>query len=120
MATTDSQKLRDDILHSLEDNKAINPVTINLSPETIWADGIIIASGNSDRHLRSMAEKLRPLLKQHGLTQTHIEGQPGSGWLLLDAGSWIVHLFKPQTRTLYDLESLWNFARPEPEPEQDK
>ncbi|MGR4001455.1 MAG: ribosome silencing factor [Alphaproteobacteria bacterium] len=109
--TAASMGLRDAILGSLEMDKAIDSVVIELPADAIWADGLIIASGTSDRHLRAMAEKLGPVLKGHGIVGVRIEGSSGSGWLLLDGGLWIVHLFKPELRALYDLEGLWGFGR---------
>ena len=113
--SAESAALRDGILRSLEDDKALHPVVVALPPGAVWADGLIIASGTSERHIHAMAEKLAPLLKERGVAGAKPEGQPASGWVLLDAGDWVVHLFRPEMRTLYDLEGLWGFAAEEGE-----
>ena len=104
----DSSELQQTLLTSLDDSKALNVVSIPLPAETVIADGLIIASGTSDRHLVSMAEKLQPILKRFGVANSKIEGHPASGWILLDAGDWIIHLFRPEVRRRYNLEELWD------------
>jgi ribosome-associated protein len=102
------------ILSSLADDKAIDPVTIDLTGKTSIADAMVIATGTSQRHLAAMAEHLMMRLKRAGLPGLSSEGGGQSDWLLLDAGDVIVHLFKDDVRRFYDLEKLWGAALPEP------
>jgi ribosome-associated protein len=99
---------------SLEDDKAIDPVVISLAGKTNIADYMVVATGTSQRHLASMAEKLRDRLKGEGPRDLTIEGveQGGSPWILIDAGDVIVHLFRAETRAFYDIEKLWSVAVP--------
>lgn len=77
---------------------------------------MVIASGNSQRHLAAMAEHLLERLKRAGLVGMTAEGQGQSDWVLIDAGDVVVHLFRPELRAFYDLEKLWGMAVPEPMP----
>jgi ribosome-associated protein len=101
------------ILSSLADDKAIDPVTIDLAGKTSIADAMVIATGSSQRHLAAMAEHLMVRLKRAGLRGLGSEGGGHSDWLLIDAGDVIVHLFKDEVRRFYDLEKLWGAAPPE-------
>ena len=101
------------ILSSLADDKAIDPVTIDLAGKTSIADAMVIATGSSQRHLAAMAEHLITRLKRAGLQGLGSEGGAHSDWLLIDAGDVIVHLFKDEVRRFYDLEKLWGAALPE-------
>jgi ribosome-associated protein len=108
-----SAEMRTHIESFLEDRKAIGRVKIDLEGKTSIADYMIIASGTSQRHLVSMAELLRQELHQMGIKPVGIEGMTQGEWVLLDAGDVIVHLFKPEIRTLYDLEKMWGVTIPE-------
>lgn len=98
---------------SLADDKAIDPITIDLAGKTSIADAMVVASGNSTRHLSSMAEHLIERLKAAGYGGLGAEGRGHSDWVLIDAGDVIVHLFRPELRSFYDLEKLWGAALPE-------
>jgi ribosome-associated protein len=98
---------------SLEDDKAIDPVSIDLSGKTSIADTMVIASGTSQRHIATMAQHLLERLKAAGLKGLGAEGSGQSDWILIDAGDVIVHLFKGELRQFYDLEKLWGTALPE-------
>lgn len=82
-------------------------MTIDLTGKTTLADAMIVASGTSQRHISSMADKLIQRLKSHGIGGVRAEGTNEAEWVLIDAGDVIVHLFKPETRTFYSLERLW-------------
>jgi ribosome-associated protein len=97
---------------SLSDDKAIDPITIDLTGKTSLADTMVIATGSSRRHLESMAEHLLERLKARGMVGTIAEGQGQSDWVLIDAGDVIVHLFRQETRQFYDLERLWSGPLP--------
>ena len=100
---------------SLGEDKAIDPVTIDLAGKTSFADYMVIVTGSSQRHLATMAEKLLARLKERGL-EGHAEGLHGSDWVLIDTGDVIVHLFRPEVRAFYNLEKLWGVALPERAP----
>jgi ribosome-associated protein len=106
-----------DLLHlvhsSLTDDKAIEPVTVDLTGKTSIADAMVIATGSSQRHLATMAQHLLERLKAAGLKGLSSEGSGQSDWILIDAGDVVVHLFKDELRRFYDLEKLWGAALPE-------
>ena len=106
-----------DLLHlvhsSLTDDKAIEPVTVDLPGKTSIADAMVIATGSSQRHLATMAQHLLERLKAAGLKGLSSEGSGQSDWILIDAGDVVVHLFKDELRRFYDLEKLWGAALPE-------
>jgi ribosome-associated protein len=101
------------VCSSLEDDKAIDPVSIDLSGKTNIADTMVIASGTSQRHIATMAQHLIERLKFAGLKGMSAEGSGQSDWILIDAGDVIVHLFKGELRQFYDLEKLWGAPPPE-------
>jgi ribosome-associated protein len=98
---------------SLADDKAIDPVIIDLAGKTNFADLMVIATGSSQRHIATMAEHLLERLKHAGVTGVRAEGAGQADWVLIDAGDVIVHLFKDEVRHFYDLEKLWGAALPE-------
>ncbi|MCB9968195.1 MAG: ribosome silencing factor [Geminicoccaceae bacterium] len=95
------------VLSSLDDDKALEPIVIDLAGKTTLADHMVVATGTSQRHLASMAEKLIHRLKAAGLDGIQAEGLGDSSWVLIDAGDVIVHLFRAETRSFYDIERLW-------------
>ena len=95
------------IVNSLEDDKAENVVTLDLTGKALFCDRMIIATGLADRQIAAMAQHLREKLHAAGQKRVQIEGLGGSDWVLIDAGDIIVHLFKPETRAMYGLEKMW-------------
>ena len=95
----------------MHDKKAENVVTLDLIGKTSITDYMVIASGQSTRQVGAMAEALQIELKTHGI-QTTIEGMPQCDWVLLDAFDVIVHLFRPEVRTFYNLEKMWSIELP--------
>jgi ribosome-associated protein len=95
---------------SLDDDKAIDPVTIELAGKSVLADQMVIATGSSQRHIAAMADKLIQRLKGAGIGEITAEGLGACDWVLIDAGDVIVHLFRAETRAFYDLEKLWGTA----------
>jgi ribosome-associated protein len=85
---------------------------IDLQGKTSVADYMVVATGTSQRHLASMAEKLLERLKEAGVPNAAAEGLADSSWVLIDAGDVIVHLFRAETRELYQIEKLWAVAPP--------
>lgn len=101
------------ILKTLDDNKAEDTCSIDLSSKSTFADYMVITSGRSQRHVGSMADKVIEELEKVGAKGLHLEGVPACDWVLLDAGDVIVHLFRPEVREFYKLEKLWGTDRPE-------
>jgi ribosome-associated protein len=98
------------ILKSLDDDQAQEIVSIPLEGKTAIADFMVIASGRSTRQVTAMAEKLAERVKHAGFGRSRIEGLPAADWVLVDAGDVIVHLFRPEGRTFYNLERMWAFG----------
>jgi ribosome-associated protein len=96
------------ILSSLDDDKAEDIVTIDLSGRSSLCDAIVIATGRSARHVASLAENLARRLKEIGMGGVRVEGLTQGDWVLIDAGDVIVHLFRAEVRTYYDLEGMWS------------
>lgn len=105
--------LADLIVTSLDDDKAEDIVVIDLAGRSSMADGMVITTGRSARHVVSLAEHLMERLKAGGYKDLHSEGLPTGDWVLIDAGDIIVHLFRPEIRTFYSLEKMWETAVPE-------
>jgi ribosome silencing factor RsfS/YbeB/iojap len=109
------------IMTSLEDDKAEAIVALDLEGRAAFTDRMIIATGIADRQISAMATHLEEKLHEAGLKRVQIEGATGSDWVLIDAGDIVVHLFKPDSRTLYGLEKMWgseldDVTPPTPEP----
>jgi len=102
------QSLLSRILTSLDDDKAEDIVTVDLAGRSSLCDAIVIASGRSQRHVASTAEHLARRLKEAGYGTARVEGLPHGDWVLVDAGDVIVHLFRPEVRQYYDLETMWS------------
>ena len=92
----------------LDNNKAINIVSIDLKKKSYIADYMVIASGTSSRHLQSLSENLVSELKKIGISNCRIEGKESSDWKLVDVIDIIVHIFNPEKREFYDLEKMWS------------
>lgn len=100
-------QLRDLVTSALEDFKAIDIQYIDVSGQNPLTDMFVIASGNSTRHIKSMAENLVLKAKANGCPPLGIEGNREAEWVLVDLNDVIVHLMLPQTRAFYNLEKLW-------------
>ena len=98
------------ILESLDDDQAVETVTIPLAGKSTIADHMVIASGRSTRQVASMASKLAEKIKAEMGRSPRIEGLPTADWVLIDAGDVIVHLFRPEVRSFYNLERMWSFG----------
>ena len=104
---TESDSLLSFLLAVLDDEKAEEVVHIDLRGKSPLADGMVIASGRSNRHVRAIAENLVERLKKERNLPSHLEGTEIGDWVLVDAGNIIVHVFRPEIRKFYDLEKLW-------------
>ncbi|MGY6569670.1 MAG: ribosome silencing factor [Salinarimonas sp.] len=97
---------------SLEDMKAEDLVEIDLAGKTSIADAMIVATGRSDRHVGAIADRLIKDLKDNGYGTARVEGLPTCDWVLIDTGDVIVHVFRPEVRSFYNLEKMWGADRP--------
>ncbi len=98
------------VLAQLDDDQAQDIVTIPLAGKSSIADYMIIASGRSTRQVASMAQKLAERVKKEGFGSSQIEGLPAADWVLIDSGDIVVHLFRPEVRSFYNLERMWAFG----------
>ena len=101
-------QLKTEIENILNDNKAVEIKSINLKDKTSIADFMIIASGNSSRHIQALSEILLDKLKKKGVINCRIEGRSSNEWKLIDAVDIIIHIFHPEKRKFYDLERMWS------------
>ena len=100
--------VQDLILARLDDDKAQDVVFIDLKGKSPITDGLIVASGRSQRHVGAMADHLLRALKEAGYGKCRIEGMPSADWVLIDTGDVIVHLFRPEVRSFYNIEKIWS------------
>ena len=98
------------VMKSLDDDQAVEVVTIPLAGKSSIADHMVIASGRSTRQVASMAAKLAAKIKQDFGRIVRVEGLPTADWVLIDADDVIVHLFRPEVRSFYNLERMWAFG----------
>lgn len=98
------------IMQSLDDDQAVEAISIPLAGKSSIADHMVIASGRSTRQVASMAQKLQEKIKAHTGRPVRVEGMAAADWVLLDAGDVIIHLFRPEVRTFYNLERMWGFG----------
>lgn len=97
------------ILQSLDDDQAQEVVSIPLEGKSSIADHMVVASGRSSRQVAAIAQKLAERIKQAGRA-ARIEGLPGADWVLIDAEDVVVHIFRPEVRSFYNLERMWSFG----------
>ncbi len=102
----------DFILAQLDEAKAEQVVSIPLDDKAAVADAMVIASGRSNRHVGAIADQLMQKLKEKGHRDLRVEGMPQCDWVLLDAGDVVVHIFRPEVRSFYNLEKLWSAHAP--------
>jgi ribosome silencing factor RsfS/YbeB/iojap len=95
------------ICASLEDDKAEGIVALDLAGRAAFADRMVIATGLADRQISAMATHLQEKMREAGTGRVPVEGAGGSDWVLIDVGDIVVHLFKPDARSLYALEKMW-------------
>jgi len=109
---SEEQPLLSRIIHSLDDDKAEDIVTISLEGRSSLADAIVIANGRSQRHVSAIADHLARRLKEAGYGTRPVDGLQSGDWVLVDAGDVIVHIFRPEVRAYYDLEGMWSVQEP--------
>ena len=108
MQTKKIYQLKKEVEDILNDNKAVEITSINLKDKTSIADFMIIASGNSSRHIQAISEKLVDELKKKGINNCRLEGRDSNDWKLIDAIDIIIHIFHPEKRKFYNLEKMWS------------
>ena len=108
MQKNEINKLKKEIENILSDNKAVEIASINLKGKTSIADFMIVASGNSSRHIQALSEIVLETLKDKGIDNCRLEGRESNDWKLIDARDIIVHIFHPEKRKFYDLEKMWS------------
>jgi ribosome-associated protein len=110
--TEPTESLKNRLLNILDDKKAEHIQVIDLHKKSIIADYMIIATAQSSRQLYAIAEHIAIELKHHGIIPI-IDGAPPTDWVVVDAGDIIIHLFRPEARTFYNLEKMWGTVIPE-------
>ena len=100
--------LQKKIIQTLDSNKALNIITIDLANKSSIADFMIVASGNSSRHIQALSEILLDELKKKGINYCRLEGSASKEWKLIDARDIIIHIFHPEKRKFYELEKIWS------------
>ena len=100
--------LKQIIIHTLDNNKAQDIVSIDLKDKSSMADYMIIASGTSSRHIQSLSEQVLNKLRDNGVKDSKIEGKDSSEWKLVDGIDLIIHIFHPEKRRFYELEKMWS------------
>ncbi len=101
------------VLTSLEDDKAEEILAIDIRGKSSFADMLVIASGRSARHVGALADHVMRQLKEAGVKDVRIEGMPQADWVLVDAGDVVVHIFRPEVRSFYNIEKIWSGATPD-------
>ena len=96
------------IISTLDSNKALDIVSIDLKNKSSMADYMIIASGTSSRHIQALSEQVLEKFKTNGITNCKIEGKDSNDWKLIDGIDLIVHIFNPEKRKFYELEKIWS------------
>ena len=98
------------VLEQLDEDQAQDIVSVPLAGKSSIADHMVIASGRSTRQVAAMAQKLAEKIKQSGFGPVRLEGLPAADWVLVDAGDVVIHLFRPEVRSFYNLERMWSFG----------
>ena len=108
MKIKEINQLKKEIENILNDNKALEVKSIDLKDKTSIADYMIIASGNSSRHIQALSEIILNYLEKKGINNCRIEGKDSKEWKLIDGIDIIIHIFHPEKRKFYNLENMWS------------
>ena len=100
--------LKSIILDTLDSNKALDIISIDLKNKSSMVDYMIVASGTSSRHIQALSEQVLEKLKANGIKNSKIEGKESNDWKLVDGIDLIVHIFNPEKRKFYELEKIWS------------
>ena len=96
------------VINTLDSNKALDIVSIDLKNKSSMADHLIIASGTSSRHMQALSEIVLDKFKSNGISNCKIEGSESNDWKLIDGIDIVVHIFNLEKRKFYDLEKMWS------------
>ncbi len=110
-AELSAQQLHQLVLSTLEDLKALDIKSVDVTGLNPLTDHLVVASGNSTRHVKSMADKLVQVAKANGVKPLGVEGEREAQWVLVDLNDVIVHLMLPQARAFYNIEKLWEVSK---------
>ena len=110
---TDVREVLKTVLKSLDDSKAADITSIDITGKSALADHMVVASGRSHRHVGAIADHLTRDLKTAGFGTSQVEGLPHCDWVLIDTGDVIVHVFRPEVRDFYNIEKMWSADIPE-------
>ena len=102
------EKIEKEYVDEIDQSEAMDIISINLKNKTSIADFMIVASGNSSRHMQALAEITLEMLKKKGIDNCQIEGRDSGEWKLIDAKDIIIHIFHPEKRKFYNLERMWS------------
>lgn len=103
----DAKSISELVLKSLDDDQGLDILSIDLAGKTSIADIMIVASGRNSRHVAAMADHISSVLKDSGAGRLKVQGLENADWVLIDAGDVIIHLFRPEVREFYSLETIW-------------
>ena len=106
-----AKKIQQWIQNALEDAKTQNIAVLDVRKISDFTDYMVIATGTSNRHVQSSADKVVETLRGHGVRPVGIEGKQLGDWVLIDFGDVVVHIMREQTRDFYNLEKLWSDAK---------
>ena len=104
----ENSNLKKIIIKTLDSNKALDIVSIDLKDKSSIADYMIVASGTSSRHIHALSEQVLEKFKTNGLKNCKIEGRDSTEWKLVDGIDIVVHIFNPEKRKFYELEKIWS------------
>ena len=107
-----TEKLKAVVIDALDDLKAINVVALDVADITSVTDVMVIATGTSDRHTRSLANNVVDMARAAGVKPLGMEGQTQGDWVLIDLGDVVVHIMQQEARDFYNLEKLWSMSEP--------
>lgn len=102
------------ILASLDDSKAEDVISIDITGKSALADYMVVASGRSQRHVAAIAERLAKDIAEAGGRVSSVEGLPHADWVLIDTADVIIHVFRPEVRSFYNIEKMWQADLPRP------
>jgi len=106
------EQLRELVINAIEDMKGEDIIELDVTGKTSVTDRLIIASGTSSRHVKSIASSVAADAKKRGYKPLGVEGEDQGEWVLVDLGDIVVHIMQPHIRQFYDLEKLWTFNDP--------
>ncbi|WP_127477932.1 ribosome silencing factor [Sulfurivermis fontis] len=107
-----AEQMKQLVVNALEDVKGLDIVVLDVRGKTSITDFMVIASGRSDRQVKSLAQSVLDQAKENGLTPLGVEGEREGEWVVVDLGEVVVHIFIPEKRDFYNLEKLWGDAAP--------